>query len=60
MLGAKTEQKSIKQRCKFKSEKVTSWESRLGAILARFPGRLGVKHVEFSMVFKAFREHPHF
>ena len=33
-------------RCKFKSEKVTSW-SRLGAILGRFPRRLGVKHIDF-------------
>ena len=51
--GAKIDQKT---RCKFKSEKVTSW-SRLGAILGRFPRCLGVKNVEFSFVFKAFREH---
>ena len=52
--GAKIYQK---KRCKSKSEKVTSW-SRLGAILGRFPRRLGVKNVDFSMVFKCFREHP--
>ena len=54
--GAKIDQK---KRCKFKSEKVTSW-SRLGAILGRFPRCLGVKHVDFSLVFKRFREHPRF
>ena len=54
--GAKIDQK---KRCKFKSEKVTSW-SRLGSKLARFPLRLGVKHVDFSLVFKGFREHPRF
>ena len=54
--GAKIDQK---KRCKFKSEKVTSW-SRLGAILDQFPSRLGVKNVDFSLVFKHFREHPHF
>ena len=48
--GAKIDKK---KRCKFKSEKVTSW-SRLGAILDRFPRRLGVKHVEFSFVLKVF------
>ena len=54
--GAKIDQKT---RCKFKSEKVTSW-SRLGAILGRFPRRLGVKNVDFSLVFKGFRENPRF
>ena len=54
--GAKIDPKS---RCKFKSEKVTSW-SRLGAILGRFPRPLGVKIVDFSLVFKAFRENPRF
>ena len=54
--GAKIDQKT---RCKFKSEKVTSW-SRLGAILARFPKRLGVKNVDFSLVFKCFRENQRF
>ena len=48
-----------KKRCKFKSEKVTSW-TRLGAILGRFPRRLGVKHIDFSCVFKRFREHSRF
>ena len=48
-----------KKRCKFKSEKVTSW-SRLGAVLGQFPRRLGVKHVDFSLVFKWFRENPRF
>ena len=48
--GAKID---LKQRCKFKSEKVTSW-SRLGAIWGRFPRRLGVKNVDFSLVFKRF------
>jgi hypothetical protein len=48
-----------KKECKIKSEKVTSW-SRLGAILGRFPRRLEVKNVDFSLVFKAFREHPCF
>ena len=54
--GAKIDQK---KKCKFKSEKVTSW-SRLGAILGRFPRRLGVKNIDFSMVFKRFRENPCF
>ena len=54
--GAKIDQK---KRCKFKSEKVTSW-SRLGAILGRFPRRLGVNNVDFSLVFKGFRENPRF
>ena len=35
------------------SEKVTSW-SRLGAILGRFPRRLGVKHVDLSLFFNGF------
>ena len=54
--GAKIDPKS---RCKFKSEKITSW-NRLGSIFARFPSRLEVKHVDFSMVFKGFREHHMF
>ena len=59
-LGSQNEAKrNLKQRCKFKSEKVTSW-SRLGAIWGRFPRRLGVKNIDFSMVFKRFRENPRF
>ena len=54
--GAKIDQK---KRCEFKSEKVTSW-SRLGAIWGRFPRRLGVKNVDFSFVFKGFREKQRF
>ena len=54
--GAKIDPKS---RCKFKSELITSW-SRLGSKLARFPLRLGVKNVDVSIVFKAFRENHHF
>ena len=54
--GAKIDQK---KRCKFKSEKVTSW-SRLSAILRRIPRHLGVKHIDFSFDFKGFREHPGF
>ena len=54
--GAKIDQK---KRCKFKSEKVTSW-SRLGAILGRFPRRLGVNTFDVSFVFKRFRENPRF
>ena len=54
--GAKIDQK---KRCKFKSEKVTSW-SRLGAILGRFPRRLGVKNVDFSLVFIRFRAKSRF
>ena len=54
--GAKIDQK---KRCKFKSEKVTSWR-RLGAILGRFPTRLGVKNIDFSLVFKGFRENQRF
>ena len=54
--GAKIDQK---KRCRFRSEKDTSW-SRLGAILGRFPRRLGVKHVDFSLVFKGFRQNPRF
>ena len=48
-----------KKRCKFKSEKVTSW-SRLGVILGRFPRRLEVKNIDSSFLCKAFRENPHF
>ena len=48
--GAKIYQK---KRCKFKSEKVTSW-SRLGAIWGRFPMRLGVKHIDFYCFLKLF------
>ena len=48
-----------KSRRKFKSAKITSW-SRLGSILARFPIRLGVKNVDFSLVFKGFRENQCF
>ena len=54
--GAKIDQK---KRCKFTSERITSW-SRLGVILDRFPMRLGVKNVDFSLVFKGFRENPSF
>ena len=54
----RTENQS-KKRCKFKSEKVTSW-SRLGPILGRFQRCLGVKHVDLSCVFKGFREHQRF
>ena len=54
--GAKNDPKS---RCKFNSEKITSW-SRLGAIWGRFPRRIGVKIVDFSFVFKCFREHLRF
>ena len=48
--GAKIDSK---KRCKFKSEKVTSW-SRLGAIWGRFPRRLGVKNVDFYVFLKVF------
>ena len=48
-----------KSRCKFKSEIITSW-SRLGSNLARFPLRLGVTNVDFSLVFEAFCEHHRF
>ena len=54
--GAKIGQKT---RCKFKNEKVASW-SRLGAILGRFPRPLGVKIIDFSLVFKGFRENQCF
>ena len=54
--GAKIDQK---KRCKFKSEYVTFW-SRLGAIWGRFPRRLGVKNIDFSLVFKGFRENQCF
>ena len=54
--GAKIDQKP---RCKFKSEKVTSW-NRLGAILGRCSRLLGDKHVDFSLVFKGFSENPRF
>ena len=54
--GAKIDQK---KRCKLKSEKVTSW-SRLGAILRRIPRHLGVKNIDFALVFKGFRENPGF
>ena len=36
-------------------QKVASWY-QLGAILGRFPRRLGFKNVDFSLVFKGFRE----
>ena len=48
-----------KSRCKFKSEKNTSC-SRLGSILARFPVRLGMKNIDFSLVFIGFRENRRF
>ena len=54
--GSKIDQK---KRCKFKSEKVTSW-SRLGAILGRFPRCLGVKNVDLALAFNGFREHQRF
>ena len=54
--GAKIDPKS---RCKFKSEKITFW-SHLGAILSRFPGRLGIKNIDFSLVLKGFRENHRF
>ena len=54
--GAKIDPKS---RCEFNNEKVTSW-SRLGSIWARFPSRLGDKNVDFSLIFKGFRENQRF
>ena len=48
-----------KSRCKFKTEKIASW-NLLGSIWARFPSRLGVKNLDFSLVFKGFRENPRF
>jgi len=48
-----------KLKCKLNGKKITSW-SRLGSILARFPIRLGINNVVFSLVFKAFRENPRF
>ena len=54
--GAKIDATS---RRKFKRENVTSW-IRLGSILARFPIRLGVKNVDFSLVFNGFRENQRF
>ena len=60
ILGAKTEQKSMKKRGADSRAK----KSPLGVVLVgfggQFPRRLGVKHVDFSLVFKGFREHPRF
>ena len=54
-----SDQKTIKNRCKKRSENRTekrpSW-NRLGAILGRFGSPLGVIFIDFSLVFKAFRE----
>ena len=55
----KSHQKVTKNRCKKRSENKTeirpSW-GRLGAILGRFVTALGVICIDFSLVFKAFRE----
>ena len=48
-----------KSRCKFKTEQIASW-NLLESIWARFPSRLGVKNLDFSLVFKSFRENPRF
>ena len=58
-MAPKSSQKTTKNRCEKRSEKRTevrsSW-GRLGTILGRFGSPLGLKIVDFSLVFKAFRE----
>ena len=48
-----------KSRCKFKTQKVASW-NLLGSIWARFPSRLEVKNIDFSLLFECFREYHNF
>ena len=59
----KSDQKTTKNRCKKRSEKRSeirpSWGC-LGAILGHFRSPLGVIFVDFSLVFKAFRENSLF
>ena len=58
-MGPKSDKKPTKNRRKKRSEKRTdirpSWD-RLGAILGRCVTARGVIFVDFSLVFKAFRE----
>ena len=62
-MAPKSDQKPTKNRCKKRSEKRTdirpSWD-RLGTILGRFGSPLGLKNVDFSLVFIGFRENPLF
>ena len=59
----KSDPKAIKNRCKKRNAKRTelrpSWD-RLGTILGHFRSPRGVKNVDFSLVFKAFRENSSF
>ena len=59
----KSRQKVIKNRCEKRSEQRIeirpSW-GRLGTILGRFGSPLGLKNVDFSLVFKGFRENSLF
>ena len=54
--GAKIEDKNEIEKRKFRR---SSW-SRLGAILARLGGRLGVIFIDFVLVFILFREKRRF
>ena len=62
-MAPKSDQKAIKNRCEKRIEKITeirpSW-GRLGTILGRFGSPLGLKHVDFSLVFIGFRENRPF
>ena len=48
-----------KNRCEKRTDIRPSWK-RFGAILARFGSPLGVVFIDFSLDFKAFREHSLF
>jgi hypothetical protein len=48
-----------KNRCEKNTSSRSSW-SRLGAILGHFGSPLGVIFIDFSLVFKAFRENSRF
>ena len=48
-----------KNRCEKRTEPKPSW-NRFGAILGRFGSPLGVIFIDFSLVFKAFRENSRF
>ena len=48
-----------KNRCEKNTSSRPSW-SRLGRILSRFVTDPGVSFIDFSLVFKAFREHRRF
>ena len=62
-MAPKSDQKATGNQCKKRSEKRTeirsSW-GRLGTILGHFRSPLGVKNIDFSLVFVGFREKSRF